>query len=191
MSGMQEKNIYLVFSKTGTWLSRVISLVSRVKYAHSSLSFDPSFTEMYSFGRINPDNPFSGGLVVENLYEGVYKKFPRCECIIYKIGVTAEQYSALKEQVEHFLRNREKYKYNFLGLFCVLLNRPLKRKYHYFCSQFVAEVLINSHILTSEKRPELITSKDLQMYMQDKDLIYEGFTALTPRYLEIGKALTP
>jgi hypothetical protein len=184
LSRMQPKNIYLVFSKTGTWLSRLICLVSRIKYAHSSLSFDPGFTEMYSFGRTNPDNPFSGGFVVENLYEGVYKKFPRCECVIYKVAVTDEQYSALRKQIEQFLRNKEKYRYNFIGLFCVLLNKPLKRKYHYFCSQFVAEVLINSHILSSEKKPELITSRDLQSYMKDKDLIYEGFTKETRTVLK-------
>ncbi|MGE5633178.1 MAG: hypothetical protein ACM3TR_19090, partial [Caulobacteraceae bacterium] len=89
---MNHKHIYLVFSKTGTWLSKTINLFCEAKYVHTSISFDSSFTKMYSFGRVDPDNPFSGGFVEENLYEGVYKKFSCCECLIYRVRITEEQY---------------------------------------------------------------------------------------------------
>ncbi|HHT47773.1 MAG TPA: hypothetical protein GXZ98_00565 [Firmicutes bacterium] len=170
---MDHPSIYLVFSKTGTWLSRLITLFSPMKYAHTSISFDPSFTQMYSFGRINPNNPFSGGFVVENLFGGVYKKFPRCTCMIYKIGVTEEQLLSLQEQVASFLREKEAYRYNLLGLFGVLFNQPLKREKRYFCSQFVAELLINSSIYSSPKVPELIRTSDL-FTIENKEVIYEG-----------------
>ena len=68
---MNNKYIYLVLTKTGTWLSKLICTFSQIKYAHSSISFDGSFTKMYSFGRTNSDNPFSGGFVEESLFEGV------------------------------------------------------------------------------------------------------------------------
>src|SRR5690554_4373177 len=133
---MNYKYIYLVFSKTGTWLSKIIYIFSHIRYAHSSISFDDSLTKMYSFGRINPENPFSGGFVEENLYEGVYKKFSGCECLIYKIKINNEQYELLQQQIEKFLSEKNNLKYNFLGLFGVLLNKPVRRKNHYFCSQF-------------------------------------------------------
>jgi len=170
----QQKDIYLIFTKTGTWLSKLISTFSQIKYAHASISFDNSFTKMYSFGRTDPDNPFSGGFVEENLYEGVYKNLPGCECLIYSVRVTEEQYFSLQKQVEKFLREKENYKYNFIGLFGILLNKPIKRPNHYFCSQFVSEILINSNVLYNEKVPELIKTDEL-FSIEDKEFIYEGF----------------
>ena len=170
---MNQKYIYLVFTKTGTWLSNLICTFSHIKYAHSSISFDSQFTEMYSFGRTIPDNPFSGGFVVENLYEGVFRKFSGCECLIYSVKVTEEQYSSLQQQIENFLREKDKYKYNFLGLFGVLLNKPIKRECRYFCSQYISEILINSTVLKSEKVPELISTKEL-LTIENKEMIYKG-----------------
>ena len=168
---MNCRYIYLVFTRTGTWVSRLIHVFSEIKYAHSSLSFDNNFTKMYSFGRIKPENPFSGGFVEENLYDGVYKKFSNCECLIYKVRVTEEQYLFLQEQVDVFLREKEKYRYNFIGLFGVLLNVPIKRNRHYFCSQFVSEILIKSNIFSSEKTPELIRTNELYA-IENKEIIW-------------------
>lgn len=170
---MNYKYIYLVFSKTGTWLSKTLNIFSETKYVHASLSFDNSFKEMYSFGRTNPNNPFSGGLVKENLSEGVYTKFSGSECLIFKVKVTEEQYLSLIEEVEKFFREKEKYKYNFLGLIGLLLNIPIKRKNYYFCSQFVSELLIKSKIYMPGKAPELIKTNDL-FSIKDMEFIYEG-----------------
>lgn len=171
---MDYKYIYLVFSKTGTLFAKTISIFSETKYVHASISFDDSFTKMYSFGRKNPNNPFSGGLVEESFYKGVYKKFSKSQCIIYKVRITEQQYDFLKEQIEKFLKRKDKYRYNLLGLFGVLLNKPIKRRNHYFCSQFVSEILIKSDIYECNKSPELIKTSDL-FSVNNKELIYEGF----------------
>ncbi len=173
---MNERHIFLVFSKTGTWLSKVIFALSNIKYAHVSISFDGSFTRMYSFGRINPDNPFSGGLVVENLYEGVYKKFPRCECLVYRVTVTGEQYLMIYRMVEEFLKKKDKYKYNFIGLIGVYFNFPIKRKNRYFCSQFVTELLIKSRVYCGTNIPELTRTSDL-FSIENKVLMFEGYVS--------------
>jgi len=170
---MDDKYIYLVFSKTGTWLSRAISIFSDTKYVHASLSCDDSFRKMYSFGRKNPNNPFFGGFAEENLYGGVYKKFTKSECLIYKVKVTDEQYDRLTKEIMYFLNEKHKYKYNFLGLFTNRMNKSFKRKYYYFCSQFVSEVLIKSSIYKSDKTPEFIEAKDL-MLIDNREFIYEG-----------------
>jgi hypothetical protein len=171
---MSCKYIYLIFTKTGTWLCKLICTFSNIKYAHSSISFDDSFVKMYSFGRKNSENPFSGGFVEESIYEGVYKKFPNCKCLIYKVKVSEKQYSYLQEQVEKFLKEKDKYKYNFFGLFCVLLNKPFKRKYYYFCSQFISEILIKSSVFCSDKAPEIIRTDEL-LGIENKEIIFKGF----------------
>jgi len=169
----QQLYIYLVFSKTGTWLSRALKYFQPTKYVHTSIGFEDTFTEMYSFGRTNPDNPFSGGFVKENLYDGVFKKNKSSACQIFKIPVTEEQFLGLKKDIEFFYQNRAQYRYNFLGLFGVLLNRPLNRKYHYFCSQFIYTLLKKHNLLEIDKHPELVQTIDL-LDIENKSLIYEG-----------------
>jgi hypothetical protein len=171
---MSDNYIYLVFAKTGTWLSRLISIFSEIKYAHSAISFDNSFTKMYSFGRINPNNPFSGGFVQENMFDGVYKKFPKCECLIYKVRITEEQYYSLENQIDRFMHEKDRYRYNFIGLFGILINRPIKRENHYFCSQFVSEILMECNIYDFKKTPALVKTNDL-FKIKNKEVIWEGF----------------
>lgn len=61
------KSIYIVISQTGTWLSTLIKLYTKQKYNHVSISLENSLSDMYSFGRINPSNPFSGGFAQKRL----------------------------------------------------------------------------------------------------------------------------
>lgn len=182
----RDQYIYLVFSKTGTILSQVLKFFSKTKYVHTSISLDSDFTQMFSFGRKNPYNPFSGGFVIESLYEGVYERFPLCECHIVKVPVTDEQLKVLKKELNSFLLRKNTYKYNFLGLFGILLNRPIKRSNHYFCSQFISELLIKSGIYTSNKPPELIRSDEL-ILIDHQESYYTGFVrgiAKTPAPLQ-------
>ena len=171
---MNNRYIYLIFSKTGTWLSRLISAFSDIRYPHASLSFDDEFTVMYSFGRKNPNNPFSGGFVVENLHGGVFSRSASCECMILRLKVTGEQYDALQNYIKEFAKEKDKFKYNFLGLYGILLNKPLKRKNYYFCSQFISEALIKSKVLGLEKEPELTRTDDLYT-IKNREILYEGF----------------
>lgn len=171
-----EKEIYLVFTRTGTILSRIIGFFSDGKYVHSSLSFDGSFRKMYSFGRTNPDNPFSGGFVEEDLGGGVYAKFSNSECLIYKVNVSEEQFEILQEEVERFQIEKDKYRYNLIGLIGVKVGIPVGRRYHYFCSQFVSEVLMNSQIYNVGKDPGLVEPDDL-FSISNKEFVYEGYAS--------------
>ncbi|MCR1951291.1 hypothetical protein NSA50_09540 [Clostridium sp. DSM 100503] len=170
---MKSKEVYLIFSNTGTFLSRCIKFYSRDPYVHISLSFDDSFKKMYSFGRIFPNNPFIGGFVVENLYDGVYKKFRKSTCLIYKIYIDDTEFILLKREVEKFLKDQKKYRYNIIGLFGVVINRPMSLKNSYFCSEFISYLLIKSNIYKTDKKPGLIKPSDL-LNIELKEFIYEG-----------------
>ncbi|WP_227019470.1 hypothetical protein [Sinanaerobacter chloroacetimidivorans] len=97
--------------------------------------------------------------------------------MIYRVRITEKQYCMLEKQIDHFLKEQKKYKYNFLGLLGVLLKRPIKRENRYFCSQFVSEILMNSHVFKCRKVPELICTNELLM-IENKEMIYEGFLNL-------------
>lgn len=172
---MNNKYIYLVFSKTGTWLSHSISMVTKTDYPHISLSLDCNFNKLYTFGRVNVNNPFSGGLTIESLYGGVYERSSKARCLIYKIPVTDSQVRLLKHTLKiYYLTNDTNlFKYNFIGLFAILVNKQFKRKKHYFCSQFISSVLNESNIWTSPKVHELTRPTDI-MKISNKEIIYEG-----------------
>lgn len=170
---MKKKSIYLVFSRTGTWLSRSISFITKTQYPHVSLSLDSSFNKMYSFGRLNPDNPFSGGLTIENINEGVFKKSEAAKCLIYKVMVSEDQFNSLKNEIDRFYNSDINYRYNFIGLFGVLVDKPINRSTYYFCSQFIATLLETSDIWHSPKVPALTSPTDL-MNIPNKVIIYEG-----------------
>jgi hypothetical protein len=68
---------------------------------------------------------------------------------------------------------KENYRYNLLGLFGVVFNKPVKRKNAFFCSQFVASVLKESNIIDFEKDLSLIEPSDLP-HSAKFQLIYEG-----------------
>lgn len=166
--------IYLVFSKTGTWLSRILKFFVKTKYVHVSIALDEDLSKMYSFGRVNPDNPFSGGFVEESFSTGVYKKNRNCECIVYRIKITAEQHQLLEEEINAFLAKQESLRYNFIGLFTAGMKIKLKRERYYFCSQFVSELLIKINVLNDNNPPEMIRPTDL-LTIETKEIVYQGF----------------
>lgn len=178
---MINNDIYIIFSKTGTLFSNVISFFTKKEFAHISISFDPTFQTMYSFGRINPAYVLPAGFVEENLYSGVFSMFPESKCLIYKVSVTSEQYTSLKNHIDIFLMDKSKYKYSVLGTATLLFNKPIKRENYYFCSQFVAEALIESGIYKTDKLPELIRPMDL-LDLENKTLLYKGKINKYPLY---------
>jgi len=171
---IQRMFIYLVFSKTGTWLSRILQFCIKTKYVHVSIALDEDLTKMYSFGRVNPENPFSGGFVEESFSTGVFKKNKNCECIVYRIKISEEQYKLLIKEISTFLEEQESFKYNFIGLITAGMNIKLKREKHYFCSQFVSELLIKANIINYNNPPEITRTTDL-LTIETKEEVYKGF----------------
>lgn len=162
-------------SQTGTWLSKLIKMYTGEEYNHISISLDDTLSTMYSFGRINPVNPFSGGFVLENINDGVFKIFTESRCKVYKLEITDEQYEKLRKNLTEFEKEKNHYRYNFLGLFYVALNLDKPRRNRYFCSQFVAEVIHNSEIHNFNKPFNLVTVKDF-VNIPNMYPVFEGST---------------
>lgn len=140
------RKIYIVISQTGTLLSRILKVITGAKYNHASISLDPSLQTMYSFGRLNPYNPFIGGFVTESLNHGTFKRFYKTEAIVLSIDVMDEKYAYLEQKLLSMCENKKKYHYNYLGLFLAGVRIHYKKKRCYYCSEFVKEMLIRSNI---------------------------------------------
>jgi hypothetical protein len=166
---MEEKKVYILFTATGSWLTKLIQLYTRKMYNHVSLSFDEQLNETYSFGRKKAHNPFIGGFVREKVEEGLFKK---ATCEVYSYTIPEAEYNLMKQRVQYFEAKKDLYRYNFLGLFAIVLNYDLNRKNAFFCSQFVATVL-NEKKRVIDKSPNLCTPQDL-MDVKHLQLVYQG-----------------
>lgn len=166
----KENTFYIILTDTGTFLTRMIKLYTRKPYNHASISFDSNFKDVYSFGRKTPRNPFIGGFVKEDLTGGVFKQ---ARCAIYSCTATDEQLQKMKSFISRIEINKERYRYNLLGLIAIMMQKQLDRKNAYFCSQFVASVLQEGEVITYDKPLSFIAPHEL---IQDPNfqLIYEG-----------------
>ena len=138
---MEKKYIYVVLSDTGSVLTRLIGFYTKSKYNHCSISFDPEFKTLYSFGRKQPRNPFLGGFVEESFYEGTFKRFSKTTCLVLKMPVEDKNYDQIRKNIDFFVKDKNKYHYNFIGLFAAAVGKEVSRQGGYYCSQFVAEVI--------------------------------------------------
>lgn len=143
-----EKNrkIYIVISQTGTILSRILKFITGAKYNHASISLSPDLSIMYSFGRRHPYNPFWGGFVTESPDTGTFRRFSETRAVVLAITVREDQYMAIQERIDAMLEMKEAYHYNYLGLGLAAFNVRYRRSRHYYCSEFVRDLLAKSDV---------------------------------------------
>lgn len=162
-----------MLTHSGSLLSKCINIYTREPYTHVSISLDEELKELYSFGRLKPNNPIIAGFVQEDIKNGTYKRFPNTMCALYSIKINRTQYKKLKREIKIFKKDGEKYGYNFIGLIGFMVNYPVERKYNYFCSQFVSSLLNNSGITLIDKPTALTSPRDFRE-CRDLNLVYEG-----------------
>lgn len=167
---MTEKKVYVLLTNTGTLFTKTIKLYTRKQYNHASIAFDENLKDVYSFGRKRPRNPFIGGFVRENIKEGLFKN---ATCAVYCLTINETEYNRMQGYIKQIEANKEKYRYNFIGLFAVILNKQLKRDNAFFCSQFVASVLKQSGSIDFNIPLSLVTPHDLQV-ADNLELVYQG-----------------
>ena len=77
------KQIYFILTNTGTVLSKIIKTYTKDEFTHVSIALDRNLQQMYSFGRLNPYNPFWGGFVHEYVDKGTFKRFINTKAKIF------------------------------------------------------------------------------------------------------------
>ncbi|MGM0522855.1 MAG: hypothetical protein ACQER2_02220 [Bacillota bacterium] len=166
----ETRTIYLLFLSTGTLLSKAIDLYTKTNLNHVSIAFDKELSEVYSFGRKRPYNPFIGGFVREAVTEPF---FNQSMCAVYELEISNDQYLALRQHLQMIESMQHLYRYNFIGLFGFFINYEVKRTHAYFCSQFVATMLQAIDLYPKDKQAGLTRPDDLRQW--DKlELVYIG-----------------
>lgn len=99
------KPVYILLTDTGSLMSRMIKKVTGSVFNHSSIAFDESLNQLYSFGLGDTGSvPMFSIESKDNTYLKRYKKVPSQ---VYAVFVTNEQYTAMKYKVNEFVKNKK------------------------------------------------------------------------------------
>lgn len=167
------KTIYILLTRSGTILSRIIGVLTADPYTHVSISFEEGLQPMYSSSRKNGETMFPAGPCPEYFHRGYWKRHPQTPCALYRLSVSNDAYAAALHEVDRIMQNAEAYHFNVWGLILCRMQIPHRRRRHYFCSQFVGEVLCRSNALTLPKDSSLMRPVDY-MSLPELTCCYTG-----------------
>lgn len=165
------KRIYLILTYSGTILSRIIKIYTRDEFAHVSISLDEELNQMYSFGRLNPYNPFIGSFVHEGINIGTFKRFRKTQTAVYSIMISDEQYKKIKETIKLIRECPIAYKFNIIGLFGAGFNIRIHMRHSFYCAEFVKYLLEKARV--KNNLPEIIKPEDFKK-LDNIRLEYKG-----------------
>jgi len=167
------RKVYIVLTYTGTILSKIVKMYTHNEFSHVSISLDSELHEMYSFGRLNPYNPFWGGFVHEGQDKGTFKRFKKTKTRIYSLEVNDEQYEAVRQVINEIQTENsvKSYHFNMIGLFLVAIHLRFKREKSFYCAEFVKYVLDESNV--DVDLPDIIKPMDFA-YLDNLDEIFTG-----------------
>lgn len=154
------KKIYILLTKSDTIVSRIIHLITADSYTHVSISFEEGLQPLYSSSRKNGRTMFPAGPCMEYFWGGYYERHPFIPCALYELQVKDEVYFLAKQEAQRIMNRSEKCHYNIIGLILCQLNIPFHRRWHFFCSQFVGEILYRSDALPLPKDTSLMRPSD-------------------------------
>ncbi len=167
------KTVYILLTKTDTALSKAIKVVTREPYTHSSISLDSSLSKLYTFSRLQAHRPLPAGFVIENPNTGYMGLHQETACELYELNIPDESYIYIKNKIEHMNSRADSFHYSILGTLYCMFHIRHKRPNHYFCSQFVGELLRESGALELPKHESLMHPVDYRE-MPETKLLYHG-----------------
>ena len=173
--------VYIVLSRTGTFVAKGIRRFTGEPYSHSSISFDPELKVMYSFARRGIYNPLNAGFIEERLDTGIFGRETETGCAVYCLELSGEDYEKIKDVVDTMVANKEEYGYNFTGMFLAGINYPVTADKAFFCSQFLAWLMGQVGISIADKEYSLVKPGDIRDRLKSY-MIYEGVLQEYPEY---------
>lgn len=182
------KSIYILLTRSDTLLSKAIRWVTDDPYTHVSIAFDRSLSPLYSFARKYASAPLPAGLVTKYLHTGFFAKHRDMPCALLELHVDEAVYNNARQNVEQMIQQSVMYQYSVVGLALCRLSIPHERQRHYFCSQFVGEILLHSGAITLPKPASLMRPLDYHLMPEFSCLFRGQLAVLSNWYLYASAA---
>ena len=152
------RDIYILVTKSNTYFSRFIHVMTDAPYTHASIGLDGLQGDFYSFARKYRLLMLPAGLIKEEVDRA---GAGRIRYQMYRLRVSPETCLRLRRLLTDMYAARRRYRYNILGVFTAYFHRPFSRRDCYFCSQFVAGLLEDCGAVELPKPPTLLRPADL------------------------------
>jgi hypothetical protein len=132
--------VYVMFSATDCAIGRFIRKMTRSRYNHVSVSFDPDMQSLYSFARYHQTAPFYAGFVEESLMR--YQLSGRQANVkVCRIRLSDQQARTLTRAVGEVRASQSKYIYNYLSALTFLAHRRFDVPQAFTCVDFAVWLL--------------------------------------------------
>lgn len=162
---METKKLLILLTRFPDRGSRLLRFLIGADYTHASIGLEEDRNTFYSF--------LCKGFAVEKVTRYARMHLADQPCKLYEVDVPAEAYEQVRFILQLFLKNRKALHYSRFGVAMCALHIPFKRRYRYFCSQFVAEILHHSRAVYLEKNSALYLPDDFQA-LSGSALCFEG-----------------
>lgn len=151
------KTISVLLTKYSDYISTFLYYTGGRGYTHASIALeDQNENCYYSFNY----RGFCVETIEKHKSRGVRKS------VLYTLTVTDEAYKKIKRRLHFFGRHRNEFYYTRIGLAFCLFGIPFFWKNHYFCSQFVAELLQGADEIGLKRPSVLYLPCDLQRELE-------------------------
>jgi inositol transport system substrate-binding protein len=161
------KPVFIILTSGNTPLAKLIKKSTGDQFSHSSISFDISLNPLYSFGAVKAKFGGPGknmGFIKTTPDSDLwYTSKSNVPYAIYVTHVSSYNIEKMKSRLEYFVNNQDQMRYSYSGLVRVFFNLKSPKRYHWFCSAFVAEILNAGKPLPKDPtlyRPQTLTSID-------------------------------
>jgi len=150
-ASLDDENIYIIVSSTGSDVSEVLSVFTRKQYNHASLSFDKDLNTIISYN--GGEKVYPPGLNKEMIE--FFNKKKDASMMVYSLKATREQKQLIIDRIREI--NEKGSAYNMLGL---VFNNSMRPNIM-FCSQFVYSTLKYAGLAYFEKIDGSVIPTDL------------------------------
>ena len=147
--------VYIMLSYGATTMGRIIKTATKDPYSHSSISFDSSLRNIYSFDK--------SGFVNEDIKKGNYSKKDNYKYSLYVLFVNQDQLKLMDKYLTNIKSKADKLSYSIKGCINLFFNKETHDTDKMFCSQFVSEIIKSALTSTVVKKdPSLYKPYDLR-----------------------------
>ena len=154
------RTIYILLTHSTTLMSQAIALTTGAAYTHVSICLSPELDQFYSFARRLPHFPLPAGLVCERPNDGYWARHPGIPCALFALPVEDKVHAQIKQRLNRMCANPSVYHYSLLGVLLCAAGIIHRRQTHYFCSQFVGELLADAGAVSLPRDASLLHPDD-------------------------------
>ncbi len=162
---MPDRKILILLTRFPDMGAKIISLLSKSKYTHASIGFEDDRNTFYSF--------VTKGFIVEKVTRYIRPDRTPFPCQLYELPVSEQVYNRIRDRICFYENSKRYLHYSKAAVTLCLFRIPFQRRFRYFCSYFVAEILNQSGAVRLKKHSALYLPADFSR-MHELERVFEG-----------------